>query len=590
MAIHKRKKAAAESVGFLLIIGGVLVVLNFLGVFASTRIDMTHNRLFSLSNGSRDVAHRLRDKMTITAYFTEDLPPPYNATEMYVRDMLREYEVASGGNIDVHFVNPDTDELKTQATEAGLQALQHPYVGGNTQQVTEGFRGIVFEYLAEKRVLDNVTTEGLEYDITQRIKEMAGDKVKVGILSGHGGPTLAAGLTKLREAMPTYELSEVSANQEIPHDLKALLIIGPENEITENELRYINQYVMRGGSLGVFGGAMKVDMQEGNATSVSTGINRLLNAWGVRLDSNVVADAECKQIPMPMGGGFQMPVPFPPVPIVSVEEHMQTHPAVFHLAQMVLPFTSSIARNTNAASLTGVHITTLAKSSENSWLLTGESISLRPRQPQEWRSTQQGGHGPYALAVGIEGTLPSAFAPAAMSANGSDAPAPSTIEAPDRSTHPVQVFVVGTAGFLRDELLPDGQRGGPAAVRAALGFPLNAIDWVAQDDDMIAVRAKNAEDPALRIPQNLSSAETDFVAAAQAQQTAQLERNEAAFNAAASARTAAEDRYKEATAAWTRKMALYQWGNMLGAPFLIAIAGVIRWRMRKAKKANLKLA
>lgn len=587
MAMNKRTKAATESAGFLLIVAAVLVVLNFLGVFASARVDLTHNRLFSLSNGSLDVARRLHDKMTITAYFTENLPPPHNATEMYVRDMLREYEVASRGNIRVRFVNPDTDELREEATEAGLQRLQHPYAGNDTQQITEGFRGIVFEYLEEKRVLDNVTTEGLEYDITERIKEMAGDKVKIGILSGHGGPTLAQGLTKLREAMPTYELSEVSASQEIPQDIKALLIIGPETEISENELRYINQYVMRGGSLAVFGGAMKVDMQEGNAVPVNTGLNRLLNAWGVRMDSNIAADAQCKQIPMQVGAGFQMAVPFPPVPIIGVEEQVQQHAAVFHLAQMVLPFSSAIQR-TNATGMSNARITTLAKTTENSWLLTGESISLRPRQPGEWRSTQTGGHGPYALAVGIEGTLPSAFAASAMS-SGSDAAA-SNIQAPERSTRPVQVFVVGTAGFLRDELLPDAQRGGAGQIRAALAFPLNAIDWVAQDDDMIAIRAKSAEDPVLRVPENVTAAENDFRAAAEQQATAAQEQNREGFEAAGREGDRAIQRYKDAMAAWDGKKALYHWGNMLGVPLFIAIFGVIRWRMRKAKKANLKLA
>src|SRR5687768_14472078 len=77
-----------ESLGFLMIVAGSLIALNVLGVFFFHRFDTTATRAFTLSEGSRRVVRQLDDTMTITAYFTEGLPPPFNATERYVRDIL----------------------------------------------------------------------------------------------------------------------------------------------------------------------------------------------------------------------------------------------------------------------------------------------------------------------------------------------------------------------------------------------------------------------------------------------------------------------------------------------------------------------
>ena len=73
---------------FLGVSAAILVLLNVLGVFFFGRVDVTHNRLFSLSEGSKRAVQNLDDQMEITAYFTKDLPPPFNATERYVRDIL----------------------------------------------------------------------------------------------------------------------------------------------------------------------------------------------------------------------------------------------------------------------------------------------------------------------------------------------------------------------------------------------------------------------------------------------------------------------------------------------------------------------
>lgn len=578
-APSKAGRQQAESLGFLFIAAGVLAALNVLGVFFFFRGDTTHNRAYSLSAGSRRVVHDLDETLTVTAYFSEDLPAPFNSTERYVRDILREYQAAGGSHVNVRFVSPDTDDEREEANDRGVQLVQHQNIENNSVSVVEGYRGIVFEYLGERQTIPVVQpdTQGLEYDITVAIKRLTGHRAPIGVLTGHEGPTLSQGLSTLQRMLPLYELREVNANEEIDRSLRALLIIDPQTEISDAELRHINQYVMRGGSLGVFGGAMKVDVSQApNLTATPTGanLNRLLSAWGMELGENIVADAQCGRVPYRTPIGIPIPVAYPPAPVVTFDEDQSSHPVLFRLNAAPLFFASSIE---TSEAFANEHGTVLMRSSgdQGSWLLSGASVDLHIREPREWRSTMGGTSGPFVLAAAVEAQLPSAF-PAA-SGEGGD----STIEAPAHSEtsdadddDEVRVLVVGTATVLRDEFLPQGDRVADSELAGSMALALNAVDWLAQDSDLIAIRAKTIEEPPLEVPQAIQDATNEVLETAETG-------DEGATQEALERRTRAlenEDSRKNR----------YQFFNIVGVPFVVVLFGLGRWQLRKARRAALK--
>lgn len=568
MAQSKQPGLATESLTFLAILTAILVVLNAIGYFFDLgRLDLTESRLWSLSDGSQRVAAGLEDQMEITAYFSEDLPPPFNSTEGNVRDLLVEYVAASNGNIHVTFIDPDTDELQEQAEEDGVRRVSHQDIQEDTATVVEGYRGLVIKYLGESKAIPLIRdASGLEYMITTKIKELTGERIAVGVLGGHEAPSLTEGLTGLNSGLPTYELREVTADAEIDSDLAALLIVGPETELTEVELRRIDQYVMNGGSLGIFGGGIKLTMEspEPGAVPVNSGLNRLLERWGIRLNDDLVADWQCSRAPMRGPMGMQVAVPYPPVPQVAFDEQQREHPALFRLPGAVLAFTSSIEV---AGGSGDFEITTLARSSENSWRITGDSIPLRPRHPREWTPTSD--TGPFPLIVAIEGTLPSAYA------TGPDGGEDGGITAPAQSSGSVRVLVAGTSSFVRDEFLPPPDPTGQRDLSGAMAFALNAVDWLAQESDLIAIRAKNVEDPPLELPAAVQEAEHAEAAAREAQDVEAFQ--------------AARDEQSDERDAWTRRKNTVRYLNWFGIPLAFALFGVIRWRMRIAKKRTLKL-
>lgn len=573
-ATAKRKSNfAIQSVGSLVLIAGALVVLNLLAYFYGFgRIDMTENRVWSLSDGSKELVAGLDDEMEITAYYSNNMPAPHNATSEYVRDILEDYAEASNGNIRLSWVSVETDEDKEAAQEDGVQPNVVRIFENDRVSDTEVYAGLVLKYLGDTEVIAPLlSVEGLEYKLTMKIKELAGEKAVVGILGGHDGPSLQQGLTSLREALPTYDLREVSAAEPIdPSEFAAVLVVAPGSELTIDELLNLDQYVMSGGSLGVFGAALSISVAEGqpNITHFESGIDRLLERWGVKHNRGVVHDWNCARVAMQGPFGIPMAVPYPPSPEVAFTDEQREHPATFRLPNATLPLSTPLELTTAGE---GVSIKVLGRSSENSWLVTSDALDLAPKQPREWIPTND--QGPFDLMVAIEGQLPSAFAGGGPAMSGEEGPAP-TPELSE-SDGEVRVLVVGSSGVLRDEFLPPAQQGRPRDLGALMALALNSVDWLAAESELIAIRAKNVEDPKLQVPDAVAEAEEEALEAMEAEDRAAAEE--------------ALEKRKAAVAEWDRRKSTYKWMNTLGIPFLFALFGVIRWRMRTARRKNIKL-
>ncbi|MCY7361300.1 MAG: GldG family protein, partial [Ignavibacteria bacterium] len=84
----------------LAIIIGIIVLINVISKRVFTRIDLTKNNSFTLSKVSKDVVSGLDDKILVKAYFSNNLPPPYNNLKRQVQDLLDDYRSYSKGNMN----------------------------------------------------------------------------------------------------------------------------------------------------------------------------------------------------------------------------------------------------------------------------------------------------------------------------------------------------------------------------------------------------------------------------------------------------------------------------------------------------------
>jgi len=545
MALERKVYAKGESALFLVVLAAILVVANVLAVRFFTRADMTARKIYSLSDASRKIAGRLRDRLVVKAFFTEDLPAPFNAHARYVRDILDEYEAYSNGKMDIQFIDPGEDTAKQeQAQKLGIEKVRHRVVKREQASTVDGYRGIAFTYLGETESIPVVQdTVGLEYEITSVLKRLMRDRQTVGVLQGHDEPTFDKGLKILQSSLTGYNVRPVDLSPEgtrMPTDVKALLVIGPQKRLAEHELYELDQFVMRGGALGVFVDGVKVDMStpQLGASVLDSGINDLLDPWGIRIRDDLVLDAQSGRVPARAPGRIPIPVlvPYPPWP--RTDRILKSHPVAFRLPQLTVPFGSSIGVRPEARRSKQVHYKTIAQSTENSWRQRG-TFNLDPFQ--EW--TKGRDHGPFALVVAAEGRFHSGwvgkdspFGPQPAESNDEGGPPPRL----DEGAADARILVVGSSQIASDQILSLLQRMEQAEKVSNLTFLLNAVDYLTQEQGLIAIRAKQVEDPEIR---QITDGKKIFA----------------------------------------------KWANILGLPIVFAGFGLVRWKARQRARANVSL-
>ena len=160
----------------------VVILLNIVGMNLFFRADLTKNRLYSLSDASKDVVSNLREPLTIKVFFTKDLPPPHNNTEQYIHDLLNEYDLYANQYFNYQFYNvstkqgdDDTDAATNQklANEYGIHAVQIQNVEKDEVKFMKAYMGMV---LINGDLVEQIPTiadtQKLEYQITTAIRKL----------------------------------------------------------------------------------------------------------------------------------------------------------------------------------------------------------------------------------------------------------------------------------------------------------------------------------------------------------------------------------------------------------------------------------
>ena len=161
----------------------VIVLINIAGQTLKFRADLTANKIYSLSDISREVVSTLSEPLTIKVFFTKDLPPPHNATEQYLRDMLKEYALYGNKYFNYAFydVNPEDQGIsgdnsgdnRQQARDYGIQPVQIQMYERDEVKFKQAFMGLV---LIHGDIIERIpaitSTAGLEYKLTTAIQKL----------------------------------------------------------------------------------------------------------------------------------------------------------------------------------------------------------------------------------------------------------------------------------------------------------------------------------------------------------------------------------------------------------------------------------
>ncbi|MBF8296602.1 MAG: ABC-type uncharacterized transport system [Bacteroidetes bacterium] len=453
---------------------GILIVLNFISIRLFGRLDLTSQGVYTLSDASKKLVGALDDRVTVKAFFTEDLPSPYNNNRRAVLDILNDYKAYSKGNLQYEFINPQGEKGEQDAQQQGIAPVQVQVVNEDKLEVKRGYLGLVMMYEDRKEVLPVVQNlSSLEYDISSSLKRLTSKmKKKVGYTTGHGETEMSAMRQAYQAEMQQYDLMPVdlSKGEPVPPDISALLIIAPQNRFQDSAQYQMDQYLMRGGKIAFLLNRVSANLQMRMGQPLDLGLDDMLQQYGVRLNPDLVRDAQCANISVMQQQGtftFQSQVPFPYIPIAS--SFNTNNPIVKDLQGVVFHFASSL--DTSGAVARGLKSEVLVRSSKHSGRQTGMFV-IDPFQRYTGTDLAEDG---IPLAAIVEGSFKSCFV--------GKQPAAAIVASPE-----TRIIVVGDGDFMKDEML--GNRGN-------LTFFANIIDYLADDAGLITIRSKNVAAPPL---------------------------------------------------------------------------------------------
>lgn len=488
----------------------VIIVVNSIAGRAKVRVDLTEDKAYTLSAGTRAILAKLDTPVQVRFYCTRGenrMPVMLRTYAQQIEDMLGEFKQASKGLVEIQKLDPEPDsDAEDSAKLDGVE-------GQPLQDGESIYLGVSVSMLDQKEALPFLTPDRerlLEYDLARAISRVATpDKPVIGVMSplpiagragnpmmmqmGRGGSVPAWALYSELGRDYTMKTVEMTADK-IPDDVKVLVVVHPKG-ITDVAQYAIDQFVLRGGKLIAFLDAQSVlDQSSAGPMGMGGGSNsnleKLLKAWGFTFNTTqVVADMDY------VGRTRQGRQPA----VLALNENAINKDDVItaNASNLFLAFAGSFEGKPTE----GVKETILLKSSKNSQLVDpmaaqfgGEKIAT-DFSPSGME---------FPLAVRLTGKFKSAFP-----AGKPKAPEPAPGQPPEEkkpepaatesglkeSKEETSIVLIGDADFIQDPIAvqemqtPFGQRMVVAA-NGNLPFAQGAIEQLTGDNNLISVRSR----------------------------------------------------------------------------------------------------
>ena len=444
---QRSARAGALSSASVLLLLGILIGINYIATRQHKRWDFTAGGQFTLSDQTRRVLSELEAPVTVKVFARD--------TEFQrFRDRFDGYTYVSD-KVQVEYIDPDKQPgvaRQWEIQQYGTIAIEH-----------------------DGRI-ERITTDG-EQDITNAIvRAVEGGEKRIYFVQGHGERettsadertgynTMAAALARDNFSVESLVLAQQAG---VPEDASVVVIAGPTTDYLEPELDMLRTYLDGGGKL-----IMLLD-PPGNASAPPlTGLVALAREWGIEVGNDVVVDVS--GVGQLLGAGPSVPV------VATYPEHPITDNfgllTAFPLARSVRPAAGGTPERTARS---------IAETSERSWADTDLAAVFEGRPvARDEASGDIGGPISLAAAVGVDTPAPAAAAEPAEgeTAPEDDAPRPQT-----------RLVVFGDSDFVSNSML--GTQGN-------LDLFLNAANWAAQQENLIAIRPRDPEDRRVTMTQD----------------------------------------------------------------------------------------
>jgi gliding-associated putative ABC transporter substrate-binding component GldG len=340
----KNKKT---SLLYILLVIGIVILLNIFFSRFILRLDFTSDNRYTLSKATKNILKSIDKPVTVTAYFTTDLPAQILQTRTDFKDMLVEYANHAKGNFQFEFVNPNDDEkIEKEIAQYGI-APQIVNVREKDQSVQKKvYLAALLKYEDKKEVIPIILPgAAMEYSLSSSIKKLtAKHKSFLGYIQGHGEPSLNSMQQAMQQLDVLYTIENVNLSQGANLDkYKSVIIVAPSDTIPEYELQLLDRFMAKGGNLYIAMNRVAGNLNNATGTELNTGLESWLSRKGIKVDNKFIVDASCGNISVRQQQGvysITSQMSFPYLPMIKT---FSSHPASKGIETVILQFASPIS-------------------------------------------------------------------------------------------------------------------------------------------------------------------------------------------------------------------------------------------------------
>lgn len=458
------------------------------------RVDLTDQKLFTISDGTQEILTELDEPITLYFFFSDRASKDMVILRNYARrveELLKEYERVADGKIKLQIIDPQPfSEAEDRAAEFGLQGIPLPQSG---EQLYFGLAGT--NQVAEREVIPffSLEQEGLlEYELSRLVNSLSqAEKPQIGLVSGlpmTGGTNPMTGQSSapwvaMEQIRQLFNIQNLEHDMDqVPEDVDVLLLVHPK-AMTETALNAVDQFVLRGGKLLAFidplaeSDQSREAMMEGMADGKSSDLSPLLKNWGVDFNpERVVLDA---RLGMSVGRG-EGQLPARHIGWLEVEpEQLDREDTVTAPLSLVTVATAGALKHAEGAQ---TRFTPLMSSTANSALVPSSAFS-EMQDPEVLLDGFEADDQIYHFAARIQGPATSAY-PEGLEGIGPG------IQSADN----INVMVVADTDLLTDRMWVQvqdffGERV-PQPWADNGGLLINALDNLSGSEALISVRSR----------------------------------------------------------------------------------------------------
>jgi gliding-associated putative ABC transporter substrate-binding component GldG len=478
----------SNSLSQLLVFFLVLIGLNIISQEFFARIDLTQNKIYSLSDGTLNIINSFDGEVAIDVFFSENLPPDIIPISQDVKDVFEEYERFSNGKVKINIRNPRDESFETEATDYGIPEVQFSEFSQDKFEIATGFVGISISYNDENEIIPIITNvDNLEYETSSRIYKLTHpEKISVGFLTGHGEKSILSEYRTISDLLGRqFSVQNIDLKNGEPVDpekIKVLVIASPTSDFSERDLFEIDQYIMRGGRVIILAENYQTDLQNLQASLNQTNLLDFLSYYGIRIPDQMVLDESY----IPLIYGMQR-IPYPYWVLIQRENINTENPALNMLESSSFFWSSPLEIIEQDGTL---NFTPLMKTTEKAWTKDGQAVSIDVEDAYSLSENQ------FTLSYLIEGSHVSMFKdkeiPVIVSEDEEpveDKRTPETNRADQ--TDDIKIIVFGDSDFISDNFNSSSNEN--------TTMFLNIVEWLASTDELASIRSKNVTTRPLEI-------------------------------------------------------------------------------------------